>query len=213
MSIAPEDLAASRFRPIRQARDRIAKSEAAHAESVARLERLRAELGPAERHDREALGQALVDGKSEPASVAAKLKAQLEQEERRAEALALAVEAARRQIRALVSSNRPAWRRQAMRELARVKSRYENAIAELEAARDGLSGEATLIAWLDSGASAEAAVDPLGGRVGTDARGRAPMSFSRTLEELRQDCEHLAAHPVTRDDPASEPRLELAWRG
>jgi hypothetical protein len=100
-----------------------------------------------------------------------------------------------------------------MRELARVKGRYENAIAELEAARDGLSGEATLIAWLDSGASAEAAVDPLGGRIGTDARGRAPMSFSRTLEELRQDCEHLASHPVTRDDPASEPRLELAWRG
>jgi hypothetical protein len=83
MSIAPEDLAASRFRPIRQARDRIAKSEAAHAESVARLERLRAELGPAERRDREARGQALVDGKSEPASVAAKLKAPLEQEERR----------------------------------------------------------------------------------------------------------------------------------
>jgi len=39
------------------------------------------------------------------------------------------------------------------------------------------------------------------------------VSFSRTLEELRRDCEHLAAHPVNRDDPAPHPRFELAWRG
>jgi hypothetical protein len=38
-----------------------------------------------------------------------------------------------------------------MRELARARSRYESAITELEQARDALSGEATLIAWLDSG--------------------------------------------------------------
>jgi hypothetical protein len=27
------------------------------------------------------------------------------------------------------------------------------------------------------------------------------------------DCEHLAAHPVNRHDPAAHPRSELAWRG
>ena len=49
--------------------------------------------------------------------------------------------------------------------------------------------------------------------VGTDAAGRQPVSFSRTLEELRSDGEHLAAHPVNRHDAPAQPRYELAWRG
>jgi hypothetical protein len=148
-----------------------------------------------------------------PSREETKVSAELEDAELKAEALALAIDAALDERTKLLEQNRPGWRRQSMRELARAKTRYESAIAELEAARDALSGEATLIAWLDSGASAEAASDPLGGRAGTDASGRPPMSFSRTLEELRQDAEHLAAHPVNRDDPPSEPRRELAWRG
>ncbi len=59
----------------------------------------------------------------------------------------------------------------------------------------------------------EAATDPLSGRLGTDAAGRQPVSFSRTLEELRSDGEHLAAHPVNRHDAPAQPRYELAWRG
>ena len=213
MSVAPLDLAAVRFRPVRQALERIAKAEAAHAESVGRLEQLRAAVGPAEHRDREALGQALVDGRAEPASEAAEIQAELEHEERRGEALRLAVDAARQQIGQLVTEHRCSWRRQAMRELAKAKARYENAISELGAAREGLSDEASLVGWLDSGSSAAAASDPLGGRIGLDAARRPAVSFARTLEELRQDCEHLAAHPVTRDDPASVLHEELAWGG
>jgi hypothetical protein len=58
-----EDLGANRWKPIRQAREQIAKAQGAHARSSARLEELRGQIGPAERHDREALGRALVEGK------------------------------------------------------------------------------------------------------------------------------------------------------
>jgi hypothetical protein len=64
--VNPEDAAAERFKPIRQVRERIAKTERAHAEAMARLEELRGLLAPAELHDRERLGEALVEGKREP---------------------------------------------------------------------------------------------------------------------------------------------------
>jgi DNA repair exonuclease SbcCD ATPase subunit len=208
-----EDLAASRWKPIRQAREQIAKAQGAHARSSARLEELRGQIGPAEHRDRQALGRALVDGKAEPASEAAKLKQELEREERRLEALAVAVQAAHGQIANAVDANRGDWRRQAMQELSKSQQRYKDAIDALAAARQGLSDEATLVAWLDGGPNIEAASDPLSGRLGSDANGRHPLSFSRTLEELRSDCEHLSAHPVNRDDPAAWPRYELAWRG
>lgn len=101
-----------------------------------------------------------------------------------------------------------------MRELSKAQRRYTDAISELESARDALSGEASLISWIDSGSSADAASDPLGGRIGTDAHGRGPLSFARTIEALRGDAAHLAEYPVARDDPVAEPRRELAsWRG
>jgi hypothetical protein len=38
-----------------------------------------------------------------------------------------------------------------------------------------------------------------------------PLAFTRTLDELCGDCEHLAdAQPRTRDEPIPEPRWELA---
>jgi hypothetical protein len=209
----PESLAATRWKPIRQAHEQIGKAQAAQAKSQARLQELRAQIGPAERRDREALGQALVDGKAEPASEAAKLRAELEQEERNAEALALAVQSAHGRIAKLVAANRVAWRKEAMRELSRKVARYQDAITEVEDAREALSSEATLVTWLDSGAGVDAATDLLGGRVGTDAGGRPPVSFSRMLEELRADAERLAGYPASHDDPPAEPRLELAWRG
>ena len=88
-----------------------------------------------------------------------------------------------------------------MRTLAQAKSRYQTAISETEAAREGLSDEAALISWLDSGAGVAAANDPLGGRYGSDASGRAPMSFARVLEELRADAEAIAQ---------SDPRTPVA---
>jgi hypothetical protein len=206
----PESLAATRWKPIRQAHEQISKAQTAQAKSQARLQQLRDQIGPAERRDREALGQALVDGKAEPASEAAKLRAELEQEERNAEALALAVQSGHGRIAELVAANRVEWRKEAMRELSRTVARYRDAITEVEDAREALSSEATLVTWLDSGAGVDAATDLLGGRIGTDAGGRPPVSFSRTLEELRADAERLAGYPASHDDPSAEPRFELA---
>ena len=174
----PQDLARARFKPIRQALERIEKTEAAHAKSQAKLEQLRAAVGPAEHRDREALGQALVDGKPEPASEAEEIKSQLAQEERRAEALRLAVSAARERIPELVSANRGEWTRQGRRALATTQRRYSTAIDELEAARVALSDEASLGSWMASGSSVDAAADPLGGRLGLDAAGRPALSFT-----------------------------------
>jgi hypothetical protein len=78
----------------------------------------------------------------------------------------------------------------------KAKSRYEKAIAELEAAREGLKNEATLLNWLSTGDIGEAS---------------SPLAFTRTLEELHRDCEHLAdAHPATRDERIPEPQWQLA---
>lgn len=207
----PTDLARTRFKPIRAAFARIEKVERAHTAAVARLQELRAEIGPAEGRDRAALAEALIDGKREPAPEAEQLRAEVEQQERRVDALVVAIDRARAQIPKLVDENRTDWRGQAMRELAREQQRYRNAINELEAAREALNNAATLVSWLDSGDLSEASTDALGGRVNTS--GRPALAFSRALEELRADAEALGLHPVTRDDPAAEPRYELAWRG
>jgi hypothetical protein len=191
----PVDLASARFRPVKQALVYIAKAERAQARSRARLEELRAAIGSAEHRDREALGRALVDGKAEPPSEAAQMKAEIEREERRVEALSAEVETAHRQIGRLVAENRESWRRQATRVLGKAKSRYEDAIAELEAARVQLVDEATLVTWLDSGELGEAA--------------NPALDFPRTIEELRADVGQLAAHPDTRG-PQPEPRIDVA---
>lgn len=214
MSIAPESLAASRFRELRKLDEKVQKLGRDLAEAREVVDVLTTEKAAAAQRDRQSYANAIVAGKPRPAKrEEEKVIAELEDAELKAEALALAVDAALDERARLLEQNRSGWRRQSMRELARARSRYESAIAELEAARDALSGEATLITWLDSGASADAASDPLGGRTGTDAHGRQPMSFVRTLEELRRDAEHLASFPVDRDDPIAEPRHELAWRG
>jgi hypothetical protein len=153
-----------------------------------------------------------VDGKTEPASEAAALRVQLEQEERRADAVATAVESARAKIAAVVAENRPGWRGEAMRSLGQARTRFDETIDGLEAARDALSDQAALVAWLDSGAGAAAANDPLGGRIGNDRAGRPPMSFARVLEELRADAEAIAMHPVSQDDEQPRVRLELIRR-
>jgi hypothetical protein len=211
--VNPEDVAASRYKEIRQARERTRKVEAARAKSLARLEELRGLIGPAERRDREALAKALLDGKPAPESEAAKLKAELEQAERNDEALLEAVQVTHGQIGRLVRDNRERWRSQTLRARGKAENRYEAAITELEAARAALSDEVTLLNWLTSGEISEAAMDALGGPRGfSDPDGRPVLAFSRTLEELRRDCEHLAEHPGTVDNPIPERQLVTFWR-
>lgn len=202
----PEDLAAAHFKEVRQARERTAKAEAALARSRERCEELRRQLTRAELRDREALGQALVDGKAEPVSEAEQVKAELAHEEERTAALVAAVEASYREIPRLVNEHRTAWKRQGYRALSKAQGRYEKAIVELEAAREEMDGEATLLVWLNDGTMSSAATDSLGGRFGSEA-----VSFVRTIAVLREDCEHLAAYRGGTSGPALDPRYELAW--
>jgi DNA repair exonuclease SbcCD ATPase subunit len=187
----PVDLAAARFKPIRHAREQIAKTEAALATAVARLEELRAQLPQAEARDRTALAAALVEGKREPESKAEQICTETAAQERRVEALRLAVEDAHGSPGKLRVEHRESWQRQAQRELSKAKERYEAAIAELETARGALADAATLLRWIGNGDVSEAAGDALAGG-GTD---RSVLAFSHTLSELRRDVQYLATRP------------------
>jgi hypothetical protein len=78
------------------------------------------------------------------------------------------------------------------------------------AARQGLSDEASVSAWLAGGPGVEAANDVLAGRAGTEPDGQAPMSFTATIAELRADCEHLAAPDTDRSSSGvTEARIAL----
>jgi hypothetical protein len=178
MGMNPEDCAAGRFKPIRQAREQIAKAEQAHGSARVRLTELQDRVGPAEQRDRERLGEALIAGKSEPASEAEQIRAEIVQQELRVEALRVATERARRGIPELVAENRDDWRGQAMRDLGKTKARYENAIGELEAARTALVDVATLVTWIDRGELGEAQ--------------NPAVNFPSLVSELRDDAEHLA---------------------
>jgi len=202
----PVDLASSRFREIRRAEERIAKTEATLAQAIERLEELRRDLPQAEASDRTALAAALVDGKSEPVGKAEEIRAEIVRQERRVEALRLAAAEARSQIRKLVDEHRDSWLRQTRRKLVEAQRRYEASIAELEAAREGLGNEATLASWLDRGEISEAANDALGGgRRGDD---RPVMAFSRAIAELRADAEHLAGLV---DTPRDDREVRIAY--
>jgi hypothetical protein len=206
MSVAPEDLARSRFKPVAKVFEKIARLGTELAETRARVEELKAEQAAAAHRDRQAYAAALSEGKGKPRNhEEAKVAAELKEAELKAEALSLAVDSALDERAKLLEQNRRGWRRSSMRELAKARTRYESAIAELEAAREGFSDEAALVAWLDSGASSAAANDRLAGRT--------QMSFARVLDELRADANAIASHPAARDDPVAEPRLELSWTG
>jgi hypothetical protein len=73
------------------------------------------------------------------------------------------------------------------------------------AAVASVASEAALLAWIDGGPGVEAANDQLGGSVSTPD-GRAPLSFSGVVHELRRDGEVLA----TWSDRCDEPQPSLA---
>jgi hypothetical protein len=210
MSVAPETLAAERFRELRKLDEKITRLGQDLGEATQAGERLKGDRAAAKQRDREAYAAALAEGKGRPARrEEEKVATELEDTELRVEALRLAVDSALDERAKLLKANHPVWRLRAMRELAKAKTRYESAIEELEAARDGLSDEASLVGWLDGGAGVAAATDALGGRVGTVPGDRQPLSFAIVLDELRRDVEALTEHPVTRDDPLPRPRPDL----
>jgi hypothetical protein len=104
-----EDLAASRFKASRQAQEKVEQASQAYAQAVARLEALRSQVGPTEHADRRAFGQALVEGKAEPASQAEKLQAEIAAPERRVAALLTAIDDANTKLTETINSNESEW--------------------------------------------------------------------------------------------------------
>jgi hypothetical protein len=201
LSIAPESLAQSRFKPLAKVDEKVARLSRDLADARQAVTNLEREQAAAAQRDKQAYADALSEGKGRPAKrEEPKVTAQLEDAELRSEALKLAIDAALDERAKLLRANHPAWRLRAFRELGRAKQRYQTAIEELAAARDHLSDEAALVGWLDGGAGVEAANDQLGGSVAT-ADGTPPLSFAGVVAELSRDVDAIAAHPVTRHDP------------
>ena len=206
----PLDLGAERFEPIRQARERIAKAEAAHAASRDRARLLRDQTSDAERRDRKRLGEA--HRRDRRAGVGGR------EDQRGARAGGAAgggVKAALEeagQLDALVAEYGRKWRREAMPRLMRAERDYRSAIDQLEQKRNAFSREASLYAWLGGAAGVDAVNDAVGGSRVRRPAGQPALSFNRVLTELRQDADAVADWPMDHDAPAAVQRLEITDR-
>jgi hypothetical protein len=119
----PEDLARSRFKPVAKALEKIARLGTELQETRAQVERLKVKVKDAAPGDRRAYARALSEGKARPSTSAeAKARDELADAELKAEALALAVDAALDERAKLLEQNRAGWQRQAMRSLPRRRS-------------------------------------------------------------------------------------------
>jgi hypothetical protein len=180
----PTDLA-RRWKPYRIALERADKAATALQEARAKLERLRSDLGPAEAEDQLELGRALLDGKAEPPSQVAQIRAEIQAQERRVSALERAHAEAHGQIAAVIAEHKSSWRREALTEISKAGTRYEAALTELEDARENLSSAVGLNEWVASGGAA--AGEPANERLAGDGS----LGFSQVLAALRADLQHL----------------------
>jgi hypothetical protein len=197
----PADEAIQRWKPYRSASEQVAKANDTWQEAQAKLRELRDELDPATARDELALGRALLASKPEPKSEADAIRAQITAQERRVSALERARAETQEGLTAVIQENRNAWYRQTLGETVKARTRYQAALAELEAARENLSSVVTLGEWVSSGGAsfAEAANDRLAGG--------GSLGFGEVLAALRADLEHLTYFDHTEGD---QPR-RLAW--
>lgn len=195
----PTDLARERWKPYRQAQERVEKAAAQHGKAREDLAALEAQLPIAERDDELALGRALVDGKPEPAPAAVKVREEIAAQQRRANGLERVVQEAHSELVATLEENRQPWAREAAKEASKARTRYEAALTELEDARGNLSATVGLFHWASSGgvATPEAATNQLAGT---------GHSFAEVLAALHADLEHLAGFdPLEREQPVRVP--------
>lgn len=101
----PTDLARERWKPFRQAQERVEKAAVQHGQAREDLAALEAQLGAAERDDELALGRALLDGKPEPASTAAKVREEISAQQRRVKGLERAHGEAQNELVATIEAN------------------------------------------------------------------------------------------------------------
>jgi uncharacterized protein (UPF0335 family) len=146
----PTDLA-RRWKPYRNAVERAEKAARALQEARARLGQLRSDLGPAEAADSLALGKAILAGQNESPSKVAQIQEEIRAQERRVSALERAHADVQEQIASVIAEHKSSWHRETLSEISKARRRSEDALAELEAARDNLSSIVGLNEWVASG--------------------------------------------------------------
>jgi chromosome segregation ATPase len=146
--VNPTDLLAERHRSYRAARARYLRATAEREKAQQRVSELERELAAAEARDRDALGEALVDGRKPPATQADDAHAALQAGKRDLEALQYAEQRAARKLDSLPRENKEAWLARAERDLRDAIAAYTDAIGRLAQTRDQLVNEATLVSYL-----------------------------------------------------------------
>jgi hypothetical protein len=199
--VNPEDLARRRWKAVNKKVEERSRLVRELNETNERLASLREELPRAEQADCQAFAAALGQGKAEPERQAEQISARITIEERRAEAAALGIENAERALRELCARN-ATWRGDTLRSIVKARLDYQEAIAALEAAREALGDEVSLIGWLANGDMASPVNDRLAGHVAVD--GQPSLSFTQVLLALSADAEEIATH-------LREPEPRLPW--
>jgi hypothetical protein len=186
----PADIARKRWRPVRKALEEREKLEAELTQAGARLAALQGELQQAEQEDRESYAAAIAAGKGEPVRKAEQLAIRIEAEQRRVDACVLAVEKAGNELNKLRAENRSAWSKDSLAKIAEAHLAYEASIRQVEQRRDALADEVALHGWIADGIGVSPIHDALSGR----DNGREPLSFARVLRELNEDALSIATH-------------------
>lgn len=189
----PQDLASQRWKPVRKALEE--QQDLGHKLSQAadRLAALREELQQAGQTDRKAYAAAIAAGKPEPPRKAEQLAVAIEAEQRRVDACATALECVSAKLDRLRTENRSAWRKDALGLIAETHSAYEEWIRLLPERREALADAVALHAWVGDGIGISPIRDALSGRTGP-VDGREPMSFKRVQDELNEDAMSIATY-------------------
>lgn len=200
----PLDLARHRWRPLRKALEEREKLERELTQAGERLVALQSELSQAEQDDRKAYAAAIAAGKDEPPRKAEQLAVRIEAEQRRVNACVMAVENASAALDTLRVENATAWRKDTLAKIAEAHAAYEESIRLLEQRREELADEVALHGWIADGIGVSPIRDVLSGR-DVAVNEREPLSFARVLSELDEDAVQIATHL------ARESEEQSAW--
>jgi hypothetical protein len=206
--VNPTDLLAERHRSYRAARTRYLRATAEREKAQQRVSELEGDLAAAQAGDRDALGEALVDGRKPPADQADDARDALQTGKRNLEALQYAEQRAARKLDELPQENREPWLERAERTLRDARDDYLDAISRLDQAREKLVDEATLVSYLLNNGSYG---QPLGHalhRPGAHGIVGDPIPVALVLELMREEAAGIEDR--ARLDP-NRPRPEPAF--
>jgi hypothetical protein len=205
----PVDLARQRWRPLRKALEKREQLELELTQAGERLLALQGELQQAAHEDRDAYAAAIAAGKDEPARKTEQLAVRIEAEQRRVDACVTAVENASAEVDKLRAENANPWRRDTIGRIAEAHGAYEESIREVERCREALADEVALHGWISDGIGVSPIRDVLAGRT-APVEGREPLSFARTVRELREDAGQIASY--LRDLPGPQSAWSMMKR-